>query len=130
MKRVIKDKRVGGGSIAISIGRIIIGGISVRINAIFLVFIISQGVRISIIIFIIIGGISFGGISVGVVFFLLIFFGVGGDFAIAIAIVQGEMNIFSISSIIVSRIGGTIIIIVSSIGGISIGGISVGDHIF
>ena len=80
----------------------IIGVISVGSNVIFIIFSIVQGERISIIIVSTIGGISAGGNSVGghVLFFV---FGVGDNFAIAIA--QRKLNQFRTSSIINIIIG-------------------------
>ena len=84
-------------------------------------FFIAQGVSISSSIVRIIGGISVGFISVGGHVLYIVIFGVGGDFgiAVAIALAQGKVNRFRISSIIVNIIGG-----------ISFEGISVGCHVF
>ena len=90
---------------------------------------IEQRLRISRIIIISTMGIRVGGISVEVMFFLL-FFGVGGDFEIAIEIAQGKVNGFRISRIIVRSIGRIISIIARIIGGISVGGIRVRVHVF
>ena len=58
------------------------------------------------------------------------FLGIGGDFEIAFAIVQGKVNRFRIRRIIVSSNGRIISITISSIGVISVGVISVGGNCF
>ena len=70
----IYDKRVSGGSIIISrIGLIIIGGISIGVHVILLVFDIAQGVRIISIIVISIRASASGTSVLGVMFYLLYF---------------------------------------------------------